>query len=254
MSEPAYLQAPGLLQHPDVQHGFFGRAGGVSSGACASLNVGTAVGDTAAHVAGNQARILAALGRSDTQWCQTQQVHGIHIVSRPADTAEQIPVADAQLSCSNKVSLAVYTADCVPILLAAPGGVATVHAGWRGSAAQIAAHALARLQQACRASPNSIRAALGPAIGPCCFAVGEEVQQQLAQVFAPAELQRINHARAGRLFVDLWAANETVLLKAGLPREHIDTLRICTHCDPSYFSYRRDAGVTGRQAAVIGLR
>lgn len=144
---------------------------------------------------------------------------------------------DALITGEPGLLLAIRTADCVPILLADPVRrvVAAVHAGWRGTVAGVLAQTVGQMRQDYETNPADLVAAIGPAIGPCCFAVGSEVP-----------LPVVN----GR--ADLWAANRRQLEKAGVTR--IWSAAQCTVCEPeTFFSFRRDRE-TGRMISAIGIR
>lgn len=225
-------------------HGFTTREGGASPEPWASLNLGGAVGDDPARVAENWRRLEAATGLA---FARVRQVHGARVVdaARGGPPADE---ADAVISASAGLAACVSVADCVPILLADPetGRVAAVHAGWRGTIARIAAAAVERLG----APPARVLAAIGPAIGPCCY----EVSADLADRFA-AELGGDVVCRGPTPRLDLHAANAAVLRAAGVLPERTETLGRCTSCDAGrFFSHRRDAGRTGRQAAFIAPR
>jgi len=147
----------------------------------------------------------------------------------------------------------VLVADCVPILLADRRGrvIAAVHAGWRGSVARIVEAMVKRLDGS-GVPPSELLAAIGPAIGPCCYEVGEEVAAQLRTSAAPDD-DVVSRREDGRLFADLWVHNRGVLIASGVPADSIDTFRQCTRCNRVFYSYRRDQPATGRQAAVIAF-
>jgi YfiH family protein len=232
------------------RHGFTSRAGGVSAGPFASLNLGMKWGDARENVLENRRRLLAASGASVIHLAS--QVHGARIVPvRPGDDPAEIARQEADGVCSDGTGIAVgiYVADCVPALFADPrtGAYAAVHAGWRGTIAGVLGAAIATLAERYGSRPSDLRVALGPAIGPCCFEVGPEV----AAVFAASAVIE----RPGRKpHVDLKRAQREQLLGAGVQAAHIDASAACTMCDPEdrFFSYRRDAGHTGQHAAFIG--
>jgi polyphenol oxidase len=154
---------------------------------------------------------------------------------------------DALMSSSPGQRIGVRTADCVPLLFADPDhrAVAAVHAGWRGTVAEIAVKTVRRMQEAYGSDPRRIYAAIGPAIGKCCFEVGADVAAQFSPWFLRVEI--LTH-------VDLPETNYRQLLRAGLLPEHIDAPRMCTVCDPERFhSYRRDRERSGRMIAAIGI-
>jgi polyphenol oxidase len=144
-------------------------------------------------------------------------------------------------------SLGVRTADCVPILLLDSRfrAIAAVHAGWRGTAAQIAAHTVERMRTEFHSDAQDLYAALGPCIRPCCYEVGVEVAAQFESLGA---VRATNGARR----LDLALANRRQLERAGLGAEHIFDCGLCTACSAEqFFSYRREPGNLGRMLASI---
>ncbi len=227
-------------------HGFTTRQGGASRAPFESLNLGGGVGDDAADVEANWQRLCRATGLG---FARVRQVHGdrVVVVCAPGSRAED---ADAVLSAHPGVAACVSVADCVPILLGDPrsGAVAAVHAGWRGTLAHTAERAVEALAREVSAHPGDLLAAIGPAIGPCCY----EVSPDIAQVFRDDLGPRVAEPRGGSSRVDLWLANELVLRKAGLAGERIEVLGRCTFCEAdTFFSHRRDRGRTGRQVGFI---
>lgn len=225
-------------------HGFTTRDGGTSLGPFASLNLGGAVGDDPARVAENWRRLAGATGLA---FARVRQVHGARVVDAEHPSAP-VEEADAVVSRRPGLAAAVSVADCVPILIADPDGgrVAAVHAGWRGTVARIAAAAVERLVEA-GAARDRLLAAIGPSIGPCCY----EVSPDLAARFR-AELGEEVVREGPTPHLDLWEANAAVLRAAGVAAPRVERLGLCTSCDAGrFFSHRRDAGKTGRQAAFI---
>ncbi len=227
-------------------HGFTTRRGGASRTRFESLNLGAGVGDEASHVEANWQTLCRATG---LEFARVRQVHGDRVVIARAasDLSEE---ADAVISAQPGLAACVSVADCVPILIGDPrsGAVAAIHAGWRGTLAHTAERAVEALARELGAHPGDLLAAIGPAIGPCCY----EVSRDLAQVFRDDLGTRVAEPGAGSSRVDLWLANELVLRKAGLAGERIEVLGRCTACEPeTFFSYRRDRGCTGRQVGFI---
>ncbi len=143
--------------------------------------------------------------------------------------------------------IGVRTADCVPLLLADPATqtVAAVHAGWRGTAQNIAETAVQHMGREFGVHPGNLLAAIGPCIGKCCYEVGPEVEQQFVSLFP--EGNATGH-------VDLAEANRRQLLAAGVAEANIDVSPFCTMCNGQDFeSYRRDAAAAGRMVAAIGI-
>jgi YfiH family protein len=173
------------------------------------------------------------------------QVHGPRVVHvRDAGPGTE---ADAIVSDEPGVVVAVRVADCVPILLAAPGAVAAVHAGWRGTAADIARAALDALCVLSGAAPSEVCAAVGPAICGTCYEVGEEVYAGVSAVMPPG---RPLPRPPGPLRVDLRAANAAILAELGA---RVELVGGCTRCGDGLWSHRRDGAAGGRQVGAIRL-
>jgi YfiH family protein len=205
---------------------FTTRNGGVSEGPFESLNLGLWTDDDPDRVRENRARVERIAGG---RLAQGRQVHGTAVVDAHPDAVVD---ADGQVTDRADVSPIVLVADCVPIALVAPEGVAMLHAGWRGLAGGIVAEGVQRLRGL---GAGRMAAAVGPGAGPCCYEVGEEVHAAFGT--------------SGRT-VDLKAVAQARLVEAGV--EEIHDCGLCTMCDPErFFSHRRDGGVTGRQAGVV---
>lgn len=219
---------------------FSTRCGGVSEGPFASLNVGLLTGDDPDAVRENRRRLSAALALEPARVVIGRQVHGARILhhERPQDpspwagAAPEPPSVDGHVLASERLAALVFVADCLPIALAGPGGVAIVHGGWRGLAAGIAGEAATAV--------GATAAAIGPGIGPCCYEVGEEV----LAAFAP-----LGDGLADGGMLDLAAVARRLLERAGVSR--IEIADLCTSCHPELlFSHRREGPETGRQAGV----
>ncbi len=227
-------------------HGFTTRHGGASQEPFASFNLGGAVGDNAARVEANWQALQRMTGLA---FARVHQVHGDRVVVAH-DAGPPTEEADAVISARPGVAACVSVADCVPVLIGDPrsGAVAAVHAGWRGTLAHAAARAVEALAREVGAHPGDLLAAIGPAIGPCCY----EVSADVAHAFRHDLGARVAEPRTAGSRVDLWLANELVLRKAGLGQERIEILGRCTACEPdTFFSHRRDCGRTGRQVGFI---
>jgi YfiH family protein len=214
---------------------FSGRKGGVSEGSYASLNLGLATADERENVEENRRRFFVAAGAEGAAASWPRQIHGADVVRAGG---RGMP-ADAVWTDERGCPIVVVSADCVPVALARidGGGPAVVlaHVGWRGLLAGVIPTARAAL------GGGLVAAAIGPAIGPCCYEVGEEVSGPIRAAYGTGV------ARDGRL--DLPGAVERALRAAGCAR--VDRLDECTACNPErYFSHRRDGARTGRQGAV----
>lgn len=239
------LHAPVL----SLPHAFTTRWGGVSTGAYAApdgggLNLDDREDDSWA-VAENRRRLAGALGFRAEQVARLNQVHGTEVLeARPG-----VQEGDALVTAEAGLLLAIGTADCFPVLLAdeEAGVIGAAHAGWRGTLGRIAARTVEAMAKR-GADVSRIRAAVGPGICGERYPVGEGV----AQEFREAGLGEHVLERSGQPHLDLAGANRAVLLAAGLHPDHLWVSGRCS-TEPDFYSYRRDAGRTGRMWAVIGL-
>ena len=248
-----YLRADGIA----VPHCFTTRLGGVSQGALASLNIGQRCGDDPKNVEQNLAILGAAVGFSPDALVAGRQIHS-DIVRRvdSRDTGrfflpDASPQCDGLITCTPGVALAVFTADCTPILLHDPvtGAVGAVHAGWRGTAMDIGGKAVQAMVREFGCDPKNIRAAIGPNIGPCCFETNADVPDALAETYGAAA-QKWVEARNGKYYVNLKAINALSLARAGV--ETIEISPLCTACRQDLFWSHRKVGLNrGSQGAII---
>ena len=250
---------------PDaVVHAVSTRFGGVSKGPYASMNLALHVGDNAADVVENRRRFLDIFGLDFRRLTTPEQIHGDNIVrvdeayagrGRLAYT-DAIPGTDALMTDVPGVSLMLCFADCTPILIFDPihRAAAIAHGGWKGTALSVAAKTVRAMGDAFGTCPEDCLAAIGPAIGPCCYEVGEEVEMAFSKAF-PAFAETVVSKDNGKIRLDLWAANRLQLEEAGLLPERIDVAGVCTSCHAkTFFSYRAEGPVTGRIAAVMAIR
>jgi len=252
-----YYVSP-LLERLGVRHAFSTRAGGVSPPPFDSMNLGiandAAARDSLENVEENYRRLRAAVGCADLGRCWIKQVHGADVATvRPGSAFENGACADALVSDDPDRVLSVKYADCVPILLANRDGsaVAAVHAGWRGLVAGMIPAAVRELERVAGQRATEFVAAVGPCIGVAHFEVGPEVVAAFrARMGDAAPVRRGRGGDKG--YVDLRRATLAELRAAGVAEERIDTADLCTFANPAeFFSHRRDAGVTGRMAALI---
>jgi YfiH family protein len=235
------------------------RAGGVSAAPWDSLNLGDHVGDSPAAVAENRERLRQRLGVDRIQWLR--QVHGRDCVyvGRDPDGREAsgVPTADAAWTDRGDVALGILTADCVPVVLAAPaqGIVGVAHAGWRGLVGGVLEALLAALP----VKPRDLVAWLGPAVGPAAYQVDATVARAVqalpdgSAVWARAATEDPeSSATDPRFRLDLFALATVLLVRGGVPT--VDCERLCTHDDGRFFSHRRasasGASTTGRIATL----
>ncbi|MCA1633019.1 MAG: peptidoglycan editing factor PgeF [Acidobacteria bacterium] len=246
------------LEREGFANAFSTRGGGVSPFPGGSLNLAGFDQDTAENILENRRRFFSLLGGEWT-FSGCWQVHGAQVraVRNEAAARSEREHCDAQVTRTPGVLLGVKTADCVPVLLAdaRTGACAGVHAGWKGTLAEIVRHTLKRMQAEFGAEAVDVRAAVGPAARACCYEVGAEVIEAFREKF-PRSADLFTPTREGHALVDLQRANREQLVEAGVRDERIHTLPLCTICRPElFFSYRREKklyGRTGRLLSVIG--
>lgn len=186
---------------------------------------------------------------------RARQVHGATCLAVGRETASPAGDADALLTATPGVAVAIATADCVPMLLAAPeaGAVAAVHAGWRGSIAGIAAVTVRALAGR-GVAPEGLRAALGPAIDGCCYEIEREIAERFATALGDEAWSAWREGAPGKGYLDLRRVNALVLARAGVPAGAIERVGPCTACGGGPFaSYRREGPAAGRQLSWIGI-
>lgn len=221
------------------------RAGGVSEGEFASLNLGAASGDAPERVAANRAVVRSVLP-AEPRWLT--QVHGREVARIDGGIPDEAPSADAAVATRPGQVCTVLTADCMPVLLCDESGrrVAIAHAGWRGMSAGVIENAV----RAMHAPPGSILAWLGPAIGPDAFEVGPEVRAAFVAADAASDAAFRPHA-VGKFLADLYALARRRLALAGVTRVHGGGF--CTYRERErFFSYRREKK-SGRMGAFIWI-
>jgi len=271
------LQVPALAKLPWLVHGFSTRPGGVSHRDGEKvLNLGFAEWDSRENVLQNRRRFQSALGASDLELISLNQIHSdvIHLFDAAPTTPCQ---GDASATNRPGLLLSVQTADCVAILLVDPKkrAIAAVHAGWRGTLQRIVAKAIGKMQMQFKTKPADLLAAIGPAIGGCCYEVGTEVAIQFQSQFAdapewfdefrtgdePNPIQWLDMMPPGHqpppknVLLDLRKANRAQLLHAGLRTAKIFCSDLCTACRGDLlFSYRKEGATSGRLMSVIGIR
>lgn len=248
-----YLLADGIT----APHCFTTRLGGVSRGSLSSLNIGIHRGDLWENVLKNYEILGNALGFDSKNLVLSHQTH-TDIVLRVGKEqagaglfAPELPECDGLITNEPGIALAVFTADCTPILLHDPvtGAVGAVHAGWRGTAASIAAKAVEAMAREFGCRPENIRAAIGPNIGACCFQTDADVPDAMLEAFGE-EAKAFITPKAEKYYVNLKEINALVLRRAGV--RHIDISTECTVCQcHRFWSHRVTKGDRGSQGAII---
>jgi YfiH family protein len=230
---------------------FSTRIGGVSQPPFDTLNLGILTEDEPEAVQANRERLANALGLAPQQVVFTLQVHGTRLIDhsegssqgrgsfvrsiRTKESRDGLSEADGHVVRGPGLAPLVFVADCLPVVLYGPHGLAMVHAGWRGLAGGILAAAAEAV--------GATRAAIGPGIGPCCYEVGDEVLAAFAELG--------DGVATGRR-LDLPEAARRQLGAAAV--EEVGSAGLCTSCERElFFSHRRDRGRTGRQAGIAWI-
>ena len=248
-----YLTAEGI----HTPHCFTTRLGGVSQGYLASMNIGVHRGDAPQNVLKNYRVLGNALGFAPEDLVLTRQTHSDIVRAVTAEdagkgfTKDVWPECDALITHTPGVALAVFTADCTPILLHDPvtGAVGAAHAGWRGTAAGIAAKTVQAMVLNFGCRPEDIHAAIGPNIGPCCFETDTDVPDAMRAALGHAAQAHIRQA-GHKYYVNLKALNALWLDRAGVT--HVEISPLCTACRQDLFwSHRRVGNQRGSQGAII---
>jgi YfiH family protein len=271
------LQVSAFRKFPWLVHGFSTSQGGISTlRGKKVLNLGFTEWDSRANVKENRRLFQSAIGAGDLSLVALKQFHSDVICdfdSLPGEACN----GDASITAAADLLLGIQTADCVPILLVDPKNhaVAAVHAGWRGTLQRIVEKTIGRMVMQFGTRPGNLLAAIGPAIGGCCYEVGTEVAAAFLSQFAeapewfdelrtgdePNPLQWLNQFPPGHqpppknVRLDLRKANRAQLIAAGVNPQNIFVNELCTSCTPDLlFSYRKTGKESGRMMAAIGIR
>ena len=227
---------------PGARAAFSTRIGGVSEAPYEALNVAILTGDDRDRVHENRSRLAGSIERDPDGVVMARQVHGSDLRRHNApqeprvyaDVVKSPDRVDAQATSNPDLTPLVMVADCLPVALVGPGGVAMAHCGWRGLAGGIVAAAAGEVQ--------AEAAAIGPGVGPCCYEVGEEVL---------TAFEDLDGVARGRM-LDLTAVATALLDRAGVTA--VEASGLCTSCDSElFYSHRRDGERTGRQAGLAWL-
>ena len=252
---PELLPLPGLSTVEGLVHGVTQRAGGVSRGPFASLNLGRSVGDDGDAVTRNGAilsQVLGAAGRVRFP----HQVHGNAVRVLDAHPEGALGECDAVATDVPGLAVGVLGADCPGVLLVDPvhRALAVVHSGWRGTVAGVVPAAIAALATRFGTAPRDLRVGIGPGISAAAYEVGPEVVEAFRAGF-PDATSCVTPGRGDRSWLDLHGAIRLQLERAGVPAAAVGVLDLCTHGEPElFFSHRRDGPRTGRHALVAMWR
>lgn len=257
-----YLTFPSFSQTGVVEHLFSTRMGGVSRGVYSTMNFSFTRGDEKEAVEENYRRAAALFGRQTSDIVCTDQTHTTNIrcvtnedkgkgVTRPRDYHD----VDGLVTDEPGIILAAFTADCVPLYFLDPVKrvIGLAHSGWRGTVGRIGGGMVRLMQDKYGCRKENILAAVGPSICADCYEVSEDVAGVFRKSFGDSVLR--DGAAKGKYQLNLWKANELVLLQAGLSGEQITVTDICTRCNAEYlFSHRASGGKRGNLGAFLMLK
>jgi polyphenol oxidase len=287
-----WLAVPGWEKMSWLWHGFSTRRGGTSGSYGAEdgpgeLNLGFTPDDDRSNVLSNRRLLAEAItGNASTPLVTIRQIHSsvLALADKPVDSGpggrKDPSRGDGLMTDKSGLLLGIQTADCIPVLVADPKrrAIAAFHAGWRGTVKRIVENGVGRMRLEFGSRPGDLVAAIGPGIGACCYAVGEEVLSEFESQFAYApELVREvydtdpvrtkypmlfltqrapGHSPIGpSVHLDLIEANRRQLLAAGLKPKSVHVTGACTGCQAElFFSHRTSHGRAGRMMSVIGIR
>lgn len=246
-----------------VRHCFTTRYGGVSEGMFSTLNLSFTRGDVKESVEKNYRRIAEAMGTDCAHLVCSDQTHTTNIrvvteadagkgIIRPRDYTD----IDGLITNVPNLALVTFYADCVPLYFVDPvhHAIGLSHSGWRGTVARMGKCTLDAMHREYGTEAADVYCAIGPSICQDCYEVSEDVVVQFEQTFAGHESEILINKGNGKYQLDLWKANEIVLLEAGVKPEHLAVTDVCTCCNPELlFSHRASHGKRGNLGAFLCL-
>ena len=258
------LQFPLLSETGIVKNAFTTREGGVSEGIFESLNLSFTRGDDPDAVRENYRRVASAFGKEVTDIVCSDQTHTTNMrrVDRSCGgygVTKERPYTDVDGLVTNEpgLILATFYADCVPLYFVDPvhKAIGLSHSGWRGTVARMGKATLDKMKAEFGTNPADVYAAIGPSICQDCYEVSEDVADAFKEAFAGHEEEILLDKGNGKYQLDLWNANEIVMLDAGIKKEHLAITNICTCCnDRLLFSHRASKGRRGNLGAFLMLK
>lgn len=262
--EVPYFTFPSFEKLSEIVHGFSSRLGGVSEGCLSSMNLSFSRGDEPERVRENFRRMAESIGFSEENLVFSMQTHTTNVrrvgkedcgrgLLRPVGYRD----VDGLVTNEPEVVLATFYADCVPLFFMDPVRhcIGLSHSGWRGTVGKIGKVTVETMTREFGSDPKDILAAVGPSICQDCYEVSGDVAVEFERAFAGHENEILIAKENGKYQLDLWKANEIVLLDAGVLPEHIEITDICTCCNPDLlFSHRASHGKRGNLGAFLCLK
>lgn len=247
-----------------VRHGFSTRIGGVSQGHLASMNLSFARGDLSENVRENFCRMGKALGFSPESMVLSRQTHttNVRLVSeqdrgKGFTVPEDYDNVDGLITNVPGITLATFYADCVPLFFVDPihRAIGLSHSGWKGTVHRMGAMTLKRMAEEFGTEAKDVKAAIGPSICQDCYEVSEDVALEFKREFWDCADERLIYRKEnGKYQLNLWRANEIVLLESGIQPRNLAITNVCTCCNPELlFSHRASNGKRGNMGAFLQL-
>lgn len=248
-----------------VRHGFSTRMGGVSAGHLSSMNLSFTRGDNPENVRENFRRMAEAVGFDAESLVLSDQTHTTNVrrvtaddrgkgFDRPRDYTD----VDGMVTDVPGLTLATFYADCVPLFFVDPvhRAIGLSHSGWKGTVGRMGAATLRKMSEEFGTDAADVQAAIAPSICQDCYEVSADVADRFAAEFADAADERLLYKKEnGKYQLNLWRANEIVLLEAGIRPQNLVVTNICTCCNPELlFSHRASHGMRGNLGAFLQLK
>lgn len=263
--EVEYLSFPGLSDTGLVNHLFTTRRGGVSKGIFASMNMSYTRGDDRRAVDENYRRIAGVFNSTPERIVCSDQTHTVNVrlvtekdAGKGVVRGKDYTDTDGLITDIPGLILATFYADCVPLFFVdvEHRAIGLSHSGWKGTVHQMGKVTLQAMEKAFGTRPEKVKAAIGPSICQDCYEVGSEVAEQFESVFAKRAGEVLKAGREEEKYqLDLWRANQLILLDAGILPENIEVTDVCTCCNGGYlFSHRASRGERGNLGAFMELR
>lgn len=258
VGEVLYLSYPILESTGLVKHGFSTRIGGVSEGIFQSMNLSFSRGDSEECVKENYRRISAAIGVDEKCLVRSVQTHttNVHQVTLK-NMREELQDIDGLITNEPGICLVTSYADCVPLFFldTVHKAIGLSHSGWRGTVGKIGQVTLQEMHKAYGTNPKDVIAAIGPSICQDCYEVSEDVIDKFKESFEEIHWDALFYQKENQKYqLNLWKANEILLLEAGIKSENLAITNVCTNCNPDVlFSHRASKGQRGGMAAFMAL-
>lgn len=252
------LTYPLLEKTEIVTHGFTTRMGGVSKGHCATMNISTTRGDDLEAIEENRRRLARALGVKVEDFTYTHQTHTTNVaVVTEEDRGKQFLETDGMVTDVPGICLVTFYADCVPLYFVDPvhKAIGLSHSGWRGTVGRMGQITVEKMREMYGTKPEDVVAAIGPSICQDCYEVSEDVIEEFRNAFQESVWPKLFYKKeAGKYQLNLWKANEQILLDAGIQKDKIAVTNVCTHCNPKIlFSHRTTGFQRGNLCALLAL-